>query len=71
MPVFNPKPQNKVTNVLPNNQSVINTKPKNQELSLVQNYTYMETRTILKGSPMGLLLALTYPADITFTAPRI
>jgi hypothetical protein len=32
---------------------------------------YTEIRTIRKGEPMGLLLSLTYPEELTFTAVRL
>ena len=35
------------------------------------NFTYMETRTINVGEPMGLLLTLTYPETMTFIGTRI
>ena len=35
------------------------------------NFTYLETRTINVGEPMGLLLSLTYPNTFSFTGERI
>lgn len=71
MLVINTKPQNQaVINTKPENQAVINTRPKNQGINPTENYTYLESRTINAGQPM-LLMAITYPETITFTAPRL
>lgn len=66
--------------IKPNNQPTIDTKPGmnmviETKSGLNKNFDetviYNETRTILKGSPMGLLLSLTYNTDLTFVAPRL
>lgn len=59
----------KVIDVKPSNVSVLDTKPKNNLVSQ-PTQVYLETKTILKGQPMGLLLAITYPSQLTFTATR-
>lgn len=71
MPVIDVKPQNnKVLNVTPNNKAVLNTLPQNQGIRDT-NFVYLENKTINQGSPMGLLLALTYPTTVNFVGPRI
>ena len=70
MLVTNIKPQNQsVINTVPNNRSVTNIIPNNQSVN-TPTQIYLETRTINKGEPMGLLLALTYPNTFTFQAVR-
>ncbi len=39
--------------------------------TFIETTSYTETRIILKGSPMGLLLTITYPNETTFVGPRI
>ena len=58
----------KVTNIKPN-VSIREVKPK---MAKVQSETtvYLESRTINKGQPIGLLLTLTYPEQLTFMAIR-
>ena len=45
--------------------------PKSPSKLMDTNFTYMETRTINVGEPMGLLLTLTYPNTFSFTGERI
>ena len=55
--------------IQPRNLSVIDIKPRTG-LVFGETITYVDTATILRGSPMGLLLTITYPSELTFTAPR-
>jgi hypothetical protein len=47
----------------------INTKP-NMVGVKDKTEVYLVDKTILKGSPMGLLLTLTYPSQLDFTTVR-
>lgn len=61
---------NSIIDVKPKAQGLIDTKPK---MHVVEGETVVHTdlRTVRKGEPMGLLLSLTYPVNITdFIAPR-
>jgi len=58
-----------VIDTKPGMSSVIDTKPGMKNV-FAETITYLENRTILKGQPMGLLLAITYPEGLDFIAPR-
>ena len=45
-------------------------KPKMGKVTGETETTYYDDNTILKGQPMGLLLAITYPAQLDFEAER-
>jgi hypothetical protein len=66
--VFDVKPLNKqVKDTRSNNQQVEDFRPNNSDFAYPLNKMF--TATIQVGQPMGLLLALTYPASSTFDTP--
>ena len=64
------KPVNaRVVDTKPNSYQVVDVKPLMNK-AFDETVTYIDTRTISQGQPMGLLLALTYPTAFTFTMVR-
>ncbi len=56
-----------VESVKSKNYIALDTKPKMVKLTNETNQIY--SRTLGAGMPMGLLLSLTYPTNITITSP--
>lgn len=63
-------PNNDAIDTKPIMDQVLDLKPNNNDI-FDTNFTYLETRSISAGQPIGLLLSLTYPANMTFTGARI
>ena len=59
----------KVIDIKPTNNMVSNVKPKTLSADKTEE-VYLTSKTILKGQPMGLLLTLTYPEELTFNITK-
>ena len=60
MGVFNQKPTLKLVDDIKSRIRTVKNETK----------TYLESKTILKGQPIGLLLSITYPEESTFIITR-
>lgn len=60
-----------ITSVKPNMASIEASKPNMKVVNGSIQVTYYDTKTIYKGSPMGLLLTITYPEELIFNTVRM